>query len=248
MDFGSLINYLSKNETAYVDEIDRLIRSPADVKIIPENLVENGGGWIYLSGEPGSGDWNLARMIGIPQKAFDCLAFLPEAEINLLLPENVFIGQSNNLQQLSRLCFFIDDCCTENAEIELLSMQQAIEEEFCKSGFSLRTRYFDIDKLSDDGGFLDGIYLLNKEAVKGYVKVVRRSPGCNEVYIEIEPALRNCGTGSGLLKYAVFECHKKKKKLIYAVDEENLASIATARRAGLKHFQTLSRFLLAKAP
>jgi len=51
--YADLRQLLLENERCYVDEIHRLDHDPK-VMQLPENAIEQGGGWLYLPSEPGS--------------------------------------------------------------------------------------------------------------------------------------------------------------------------------------------------
>jgi len=237
---SKILKFLYADEQAFVDEIDRVENSPDKVLLIPEDCFEQGGGWLFSYGEADSGDWNLARMIGQAEVAFRYANLLPKAEINLLFPENTGKDLLNGLILKSSLLFFADKKTGESKEISGNLFEKNQIKPFCQ----VKIRTLQGQAKPYEEGELDGVYLVAEEMVKAYVKVIRRSKKFNEVYIEVEPSMRLQGIGWNLLKMAILQCRKRKKTLIYAVDQDNPASVATAEKAELFHYQTLARAIL----
>lgn len=117
-----------------------------------------------------------------------------------------------------------------------------IARELASKGFSVKISY----SHKTIGNLLQpdfAIYLLADDQVQGYVKTIRATRNFVEVYIEIKPALRGRGLATRLLELAVMTAHQQGRELIYVVDEQNKASVATVISAGLTRTISLSRFL-----
>lgn len=216
----ALLDHLYQHEVLYVDEIDRLQRQPESVSIIAEKSIFTGG-WIYLHAESGSGDWNLARLVGCPEAALASLNMLPDEETRLLVPPEA-AGLFKHLHQEPDLIFF----CSREDDFEREIKPLAAE-------FSLKTNF-------ENG--LPAIYLCRSDEVCGYVRPIRQTRHFVEVYIELKPAYRGHGLASPLLACAVEELHRLEKKLYYAVSADNLPSLKTALGTGLVNIFSLLRF------
>lgn len=253
-----LLESLYENEAFFVDEIDRVLSQPENIRLFPDDALSAGGGWLFMPGEPGSGDWNIARMIGDGRVAFEHVHLLPAPETHLLVPETeaaIFIG---HYKQLSSLLLFVSDETVATGKKTGMtgandsSATAGYEEdpesgriylELIAEGFKLSFRTFD-SSVTDPSGPGFAIYLLRDGHVQGYIKSIHATRNCDEVYIEIIPELRGRGYGAKILKLAVKKVRQQNRNLIYLVDEINQASVATARSAGLTQIATIRRFLL----
>jgi ribosomal protein S18 acetylase RimI-like enzyme len=226
--YADLRQLLLENERCYVDEIHRLDHDPK-VLLLPENAIDQGGGWLYLPAEAGSGDWNIARMLGQGNVAFKALSLLPDAETHLLVPPKFADLFADAHAAQSSLVYF-EGCAApaherQSAQIDLSSLHP---------GLQLQSR-----RAGADFAF----YLLLEGQIQGYIKAIHLAPNHVEVYIEVQPAMRQRGFGEYLLFEALKEAANTHRCLVYTVDAENVASLSLARKAGLQQFMELSRFL-----
>jgi len=225
--YANLRQLLLENERCYVDEIHRLDHDPK-VMLLPENAIEQGGGWLYLPAEPGSGDWNIARMLGQGNEALKALSLLPDAETHLLVPPKFADLFADHAAQSSLVYF--EGCAAptherQPAQVDLSSLHAGLQMQSHRAG----------------AGF--AFYLLLEGQIQGYIKAIHLTPHHVEVYIEVQPAMRQRGFGEYLLREALREAASTGRFLVYTVDAENAASLALARKAGLQQFMQLARFL-----
>ncbi|PKL47119.1 MAG: hypothetical protein CVV42_14140 [Candidatus Riflebacteria bacterium HGW-Riflebacteria-2] len=219
---------LLENERCYVDEIHRLDHDPK-VRLLPENAIEKGGGWLFLPAETGSGDWNIARMLGQGSEALKALTLLPAAETHLLVPPKFAELFAAAYAAQTPLLYFEGRVAPAHAlpdaSVDLTSLQ---------AGLQLQSR-----RAGADFAF----YLLLEGQIQGYIKAIHLTPNHVEVYIEVQPAMRQRGFGEYLLREALKEAANTGRSLVYTVDAENVASLTLARKAGLQQFMQLARFL-----
>lgn len=261
-EFKELLAFLYQQESKFVDEIDRINTCPQQVKLIPENALQLGGGWLFMAGELGSGDWNMARLIGHSEVAKRHMELLPDLEISLLVPEQDVTEFCGTQRRLGNLIYFADpellpvnndsdsdsdsDSYFGAEDLLPLSLQKKADyllAEFAKKGLQVKTREFEVSAGGMDEADLT-MYLLCNDRVQGYVKTVRITKNCLELYLEIMPGQRKRGFGSNLLALTLAKARLLRKKIIYVVDEDNTASCATAKKAGLQSFMCLARFIL----
>lgn len=229
---------LLAEEKFFVEEIHRLAFFPESISFYPECVVEkDGNGWIYMAGEDGSADWNLARLVGDEVVAKNYVNLLPQNELQLLVTNEVascFAG----FETAGKILWFesqpeINSCArTIDLKFELqhgLKLLEKKKPEVCT--------IYPSENLT--------LLLIRDEQVAGIVKTIRETPRFVEVYIEISPDLRSQGVGTNLLISMIERIHVAGKRLLYAVDEENKASISIALKAGLVEFLSLTR-LVAK--
>jgi L-amino acid N-acyltransferase YncA len=227
--YADLRQLLLENERCYVDEIHRLDHDPK-VMLLPENAIEQGGGWLYLPAEPGSGDWHIARMLGQGSVAVTALTLLPEAETHLLVPEKFADLFADGHAAQSSLIYFEGRAAPaaerQPAKVDLTSLHPGLQMQSRRAGADF------------------AFYLLLEGQIQGYIKVIHLTPNHVEVYIEVQPAMRQRGLGEYLLRAALQEAANTGRSLVYTVDAENTASLSLARKAGLQQFMQLARFLL----
>lgn len=228
--FADLLRMLLENERCYVDEIHRLNTDPS-VQLFPENAVEAGGGWLLLPAEPGSGDWNIARMLGQGSAAASALPLLPSVETNLLVPQKCSALFADNYARQSPLIFF-EGCAAPGK-----SRQSA------STDLSGPLHELKLQRRSDGATGDFALYLLAVGQIQGYIKSIHLTPHHAEVYIEVQPAMRQRGLGEYLLHLALIEAAQTGRSLVYTVDADNAASLALARKVGLQQFLQLDRFL-----
>lgn len=226
--YADLRRLLLENERCYVDEIHRLDHDPK-VRLFPEDTIEQGGGWLYLPSEPDSGDWNIARMLGQGNVAIESLALLPDAETHLLVPTRCARHFAADHAGQSPLIYFEGVAAPgherQPAHLDLSSLRPGLQLESRRAGADF------------------AFYLLLEGQIQGYIKTIRITPNHLEVYIEVQPAMRQRGCGEYLLRQALKEAAQNDRSLIYTVDADNVASLSLAQKAGLQQFMQLARFL-----
>ena len=221
---------LLENERSYVDEIHRLNTDSA-VNLFPDNAFENGGGWLYLPAESGSGDWNIARMLGQGSAAASALPLLPSAETNLLVPQKCSELFAGNYLRQNSLIFF--EGCAASGQ----SRQSAAAD------LSGPLHELKLQRRSEGAAGNFALYLLAEGQIQGYIKSIHLTPHYVEVYIEVQPGMRQRRIGEYLLHLALIEAAQTGRSLVYTVDADNVASLALARKVGLQQFLQLDRFL-----
>lgn len=217
---------LEEREVEFVEELHRITHDSQKALLIGDVNALLTGGWIVLLAEQGSGDWNMARMIGDPASAFSLINLLPQIELQFLIPEGVTDWLPKNLGFSGSIDFFSSDNIAR------------VESEFILPVSSLTVK----EKIEKTKSFF-ATYLFLEESIVGYIKSTRYSGNYIEVYIEVAPDWREKGLGQWLLQKSIFLIHSWNKKLLYVVDIDNSPSLATARSCGLKKFMRLNRFL-----
>ncbi len=254
--WSELLSYCYLQENLFVDEIDRIQTSPEQLRLFPENALQSGGGWLFMAGELGSGDWNLARQIGDAKTAADQTDLLPPLETHLLVSGDAAPLFVEKFKQLGSLVYFSNaDELLSNKDLSGAADRTAVCREAVDAMIAqLQSADFTV-KFRDSTGNSPAqpqddvtIYLLANDRVQGYIKTIRNTRSCLEVYIEVIPSLRRRGLGKALLRLALSKAGISGKAIVYAVDEENVASMATARSAGLHEILRLSRFLKPAPP
>lgn len=218
---SGLLEFMYTDENRYVDEIDRLQTDAHSVRLLPENACEKGG-WIYLPAVTGSGDWNLARLVGSAAEALACEKLLPHEEMTLLVPDEAAGLFAGKFRQQPALHYYLADCAdclSPRADLKL------------PEGFDIEER---------PG---DGLYMFFDGQMQGYVKIIRNTRNFSEVYIELRPAIRGRNLAPAILARASAMLKKQQKIMTYVVADDNAPSLATAKRAGLHHIFSLHRFL-----
>jgi RimJ/RimL family protein N-acetyltransferase len=232
----SLLKSLLAKEIFYVEEIYRLCFLPSEISFIEDDSGENG--WIFMPGEKNSADWNLARCKGKPEKAVKIVDSLPKVDLQLLIDrKNLdFVLPSYGFQKESRLLWFHSekDNTDDKIKVAKIDSELKLEKKIDKKFHELFTAQ------------CPAIYLLKDQSVIGYSKAVRESPNYIEVCIEMASAYRNMGIGTCLLANMVDFVHSLNKRLVYAVDETNLASQAIAAKNRLLPFNDIWRFSTKK--
>ncbi|GAB4279773.1 MAG: hypothetical protein Kow0029_23820 [Candidatus Rifleibacteriota bacterium] len=229
------MTYLLKNEHEYVEEIHRILFETDSVKIFPE--VVNGksfNGWIYMAGEQGSADWNLARLIGAPEIAKNYVNLLPDKELQLLV-RNTDVAFFQDFEQAGIIRWFYRSgkVFPKKEEIDNFGLEMVVRSKPQRAGICLSHNL--------------ECYLLKCSQVVGLVKTVRETVNFAEVYIEVSPELRGKGLGKRLLNKFEAELAARRKRLVYAVDAENEPSLGLAKSVGLANFANLVRLSKKKA-
>lgn len=228
-----LLELLYKQENRFVDEIDRLEKKPDEVYFIE---AENDSGWVCLKAQEDSFDWNIVRLVGEYDKAKSVIGNIPFKEEYVLLLDDgvgeVALTQNgglsyfeNNLGVSSTEDFYLYN----NDEINLIGL----------SPNCIKRRASPFNSRVDD------IYLIMKNTVCGYCKVIKTTWHYSEIAIEINSKYRGQGFGSALLGLMVRQFNEKGLKLSYAVEEENVASIKIAEKYLNRVFR-LNKYLYLK--
>lgn len=232
---SAVLSLLRQHEKCFVEEIDRISNRPDLVRIVPADLENEKSGWIYLQGEPGSADWNMARLIGDLSLAMDWIDRLPQQELQLLCPAECLL--SNTWEKIGAIYWFESsleadaksDQCSEPGKV--FDSMQLKPDFVCYS--------------SNDSGSGFAIYLNSDSGMQGYIKCIHSTENYFEFYIEVKPNMRDKGLGTALLQMAIDESHRRNKTLIYSLASDNRASMRIAQKTGLKSYMTLNRFVKA---
>jgi len=236
MTAAGVLKFLYQNEKCYIEEIDRIIARPDLVRIIPDDLDNEKSGWIYLQGEPGSADWNMARLIGDLSLAMDWMDRLPQLELQLLCPADCLL--SSSWKKIGSIHWYESLSQVDSHD------NSSATEEVCAQ-FRLKPDLVSYTAENKDSGF--AIYLNSESGMQGYVKCIHSTENYYEFYIELRPEMRGKGLGTALLQMAIDETHRRNKTLIYSVACDNVASIRIAQKAGLTSFMLLNRYLIASS-
>lgn len=230
------IEYFYENENIYIEEIDRLERTPEETCFL---LDKENNGWFCMAAEENTADWNIARLIGNPEKAEKLIDSIPFDDCVLLTDETVILTHKK-LENNGKLIIF-ESSSNFISEEELSFTNQSSEGSYLNGilpAKSVRTRVSPIDSVIDD------IYLYHHNGINGFIKVTRKSWHYSEVAVEVKSELRGQGFGTALLAAMLEQFRLRKRKMIYAVEEDNLPSIKIATKCNLKKIHTLNRLRL----
>jgi GNAT superfamily N-acetyltransferase len=232
-----LVNYLLTQEQYFVDELYQLVFRPESVRFFQaEKDGDVLNGWLYLKGQENSADWHLARLIGQAETAFEITGRLPAHELQLLVSESDS-ERITGFEKIGRI-FWYQSSIDNGAKFK--DLQNAFFQE--NSFKNLKLVRKEAPVLNENWNCANiSLYLLQNEMMIAYIKTIRETPNFVEVYIEVTPGRRERGIGTFLL--SAFSClvHEIGKKVSYAVDESNLASISIAEKAGLTRYFSLVR-------
>lgn len=236
MSMSAVLSLLRQHEKCFVEEIDRISNRPELVRIVPVDLENEKSGWVYLQGEPGSADWNMARLIGDLSLAMDWIDRLPQQELQLLCPPECLL--SNAWKKIGTIHWYESSLKSDSkpgsAPVEVFDSMQLKPDLVCHR--------------SNDSGSGFAIYLNSASGMQGYIKCIHSTENYFEFYIELKPDMRDKGLGTALLQMAISESHRRNKTLIYSLASDNTASMRIAHKAGLKPYMTLNRFVKAHDP
>ncbi|MFZ5951228.1 MAG: GNAT family N-acetyltransferase [Candidatus Rifleibacteriota bacterium] len=224
---AKLFETLMKQEILYVEEIDRLNACPESLTFFGDEELN---GWLYLAGEPGSADWNLARMIGEQPRAFPFIGQLKRKDLHLLVTRENLEDFPQWIHAGSILWF------ASGSDVSPVTIPTQIEGCEFRQRFNGRAgRHF--PTVGPE------IYAFSSGQIVGLVKTVRETIKFVEVYIEVEVSRRGQGLGLALLRQMIELVNQSNKTLTYALNDDNQASLALAKRAGLQPFNRLFRLL-----
>lgn len=210
----NLLQYFYQNEFFHVDEIDRIKEG--------KYYGDKSGGWFFLSGNKGSGDWDMARLIGAPEQGVRYFQEVPKENTVFMIPR-LRVGADYGEPQE-----------------HLLNLAEYPKKGTISCYVSKARRMFDFlhrDKLSEDYDLVyrkQYTWLCYKGIGIGYVMPIRWSKNAVEVYIEIIPEHRGKGLSLILLKTAVKHLAALNKRIVYLVFEDNVPSLKLVQRAGFE--------------
>ncbi len=233
-----LLELLYNSENRYIDEIDRLEKNPDEVSFVDAG---DDSGFICLEASDGSFDWNIVRLVGDWQIAKSVIGSIPFNNYVLLLDEGLDLSGYPVIKREGSLLYF------ENAA----SLNSDYDEEDAKSYLkgsevglpknSIKTRASALNSRIDD------LYLVMKNGICGYIKVIKNCWHYTEVAIEINAEYRGQGFGSALLGMMVRQFDYKGMKMSYVVEESNIASVKIAEKY-LKQAFTLNKYVVRSLP
>ena len=225
-----LLEYLLGQEVFFVEEIDRLYFDQQSIKPVLDDELN---GWLYLPGEPGSADWNLARMLGSAERANPLLEKIPRGELQLLVAETA-VSCFPEWVKTGLISWYVSDGDSLSEVFE-----KKLDELDLTWQFRVRPA---VSKAISTVG--KEIFLLDSRSrIAGLVKTIRETPNFVEVYIEVAPEYRERGLGRTLLAKMIAESRLKGKSITYAVDQNNHASLALAKSVNLRPFNQLFRLI-----
>ncbi len=229
-----LLELLYNQENKYIDEIDRLEKHPDDVIFLESSLDS---GFICLKAQENSSDWNIARLIGDFNKAKQSINDIPFKDYILLTEQNSDLSDIQFCKHNGSLLYFENSLSTsfEYDETEsntyLNSSEVGLPKECIKA------------KASSLNSRIDDLYLIMKNRICGYIKVIKNTWHFSEVAIEINAEYRNQGYGTALMELMTRQFALKGQKLSYVVEENNIASLKLARNF-LKESFKLDKYIL----
>lgn len=216
-----LLEMLYNSENRYIEEIDRLERNSEEVSFVDAG---NNSGFVCLEASYGSFDWNIARLVGDWQTAKAVIGNIPFKNYVMLVDEGLDLSKYSDFKPEGSLLYF------ENA----VSLKYDYDEEEANSYLnssevglpknSIKTRASALNSRIDD------LYLVMKNGISGYVKVIKSCWHFAEVAIEINASYRGQGFGSALLGLMVRQFESKGLKMSYVVEESNIASVKIAEK------------------
>ena len=229
-----LLELLYNQEYRYIDEIDRLERYPDEVTFV-ENSEDSG--WVCLGTNDNSFDWNIARLVGNIDIAKRAIEKIPFNDYVLLTDEDSDLSEIEFLKPNGSLLYFENSVSvsSEYNEMEsntyLNSSEVGLPKECIKP------------KASSLNSRIDDLYLIMKNRVCGYIKVIKNTWHYSEVAIEINAEYRNQGYGTALMELMTRQFALKGQKLSYVVEEDNIASLKLARNFLRESFK-LDKYIL----
>ncbi len=234
------LDFLATHEERFNEELHLLTTGRKHVECLPPDAVQEGSGWFLVQADTQAGEWNLAHAFGTPAEYLKHLRLFPEqGEFHLLVPltdapaVSAFLGAD----ALEHLTWFRDPG-TSGVTTGSAGLRSSVD------GLEYLHRAENADGLAADAGdtVYEAIYARENGSVVGLVKCIHLTPHTAEVYIETSPGWRNRGIAGRLLGEMLRSVRRHGLKLLYVVSADNGPSLRLAEKAGLKPFQTLSRF------
>lgn len=238
------LEFLAANEDGFNEEYHLLTTGRKPVACIPPDGVEEGAGWFLVLADTQAGEWNLAHAFGSPAKYLKHLYLFPEhVEFQLLVPlmDAPTVSACLGADAVEHLTWFRDPGIASVPTV-------ATDPHVSVDGLEFLHRVENADGLAagDEETAYEAIYARENGSVIGLVKCIHLTPHTAEVYIETSPGWRNRGIASRLLVEMLRSVRRRGLRLLYVVSADNAPSLRLAEKAGLKAFQTLSRFRFAK--
>ncbi|NLM17814.1 MAG: GNAT family N-acetyltransferase [Candidatus Riflebacteria bacterium] len=216
-----------QNEKFYVEELDRIASNDGLIGFIQAGNSDTDG-WFLMLSNPGTADWNMARLIGNDiEQAKEALKLFP------CFSECMLITHEKNL-------FFSEDLETA-PNILMLEKTLLLE----NKGFEKTVREHNL-KLSikkRKEGIIDGCLQTAEGKLAAFVKTQRKTSNYIELAIEVAAEHRNKGFGTFILNYVSNECLKDGFLPLYLVEKNNPQSLRIAEKCGFTIFASLKRFI-----
>ena len=233
-----LLELLYNSENRYIDEIDRLEKNPDEVSFVDAG---DGSGFVCLEASDGSFDWNIARHVGDWQTAKDFIGSIPFKDFVLLVDEGVDLSRYPDFKSEGSLIYF-ENFASANFdydEEEAKSYLNCSEIGLPKN--SIKTKASALNSRIDD------LYLVMKNGICGYIKVIKSCWHYAEVAIEINAEYRGQGFGGALLGMMVQQFASKGLKMSYVVEESNVPSVKIAEKY-LRQAFILDKYVVSCKP
>ncbi|HOT29111.1 MAG TPA: GNAT family N-acetyltransferase [Candidatus Ozemobacteraceae bacterium] len=234
------LEFLAGHEEAFNEEFHLLTTGRKHVECLPPDGVHAGAGWFLVHADTQAGEWNLAHAFGRPTEYLEHLRlYPPQVEFHLLVPLTDAPAVSSYLgtDSIEHLTWFRDAGTPWMPSTTAGHGSSA-------DGLEFLHRAENADGLAagTEDALYEAIYAREHGSVVGLVKCIHLTPHTAEVYIETSPGWRNRGIASRLLGEMLRRMRRRGLRLLYVVSAENAPSLRLAEKAGLKAFQTLSRF------
>ena len=214
-----ILELLYNSENRYIDEIDRLEKNPEEVSFVDAG---NGSGFVCLEASENSFDWNIARLVGDWQSAKAVVGNIPFKDYVLLVDDGSELADNQNFKPNGSLLYFENSVSSEPVydESDYKSYLNCSEMGLPKD--SIRAKASALNSRIDD------LYLVMKNRICGYIKVIKSTWHYAEVAIEINAEYRGQGFGTVLMELMVRQFAQKGLKMSYVVEEDNAPSVKLA--------------------
>ena len=226
-----LLELLYEQENKYIEEIDRLEKNPDDVVFIE---ADEKTGWICLKASENSYDWNIVRLVGDFNKAKNYICDIPfKKDYILLVDKNTDLQIISNCIYNGSLLYFENTSLTNSIDSNN-EYDSFVDNSLLRK--NIKT------KASPYNSRIDDLYLIMKNRICGYCKLIKSSWHYAEVAIEINPEYRNQGFGSYLLDGMLQQFNEHNLKMSYVVENDNIPSVKLANKFLKKSFE-LDKYL-----
>lgn len=215
-----ILELLYNQENKYIDEIDRLEKFPEDVLFIE---ADNNSGWVCLKAQENTFDWNIVRLVGSFDEAKEKINDIPFEDFVLLVDKDSDLSDNSIFKPNGNLIYFENTLTSqlEYDEIEANSYLNYSEIGIPKNCIKARA--------SSLNSRIDDLFLVMKNIVCGYIKVIKTSWHYAEVAIEINAEFRNQGFGTALMELMTRQFAEKGLRMSYVVESDNIPSVKIAR-------------------